>query len=621
MAEPVKFDETKQDEDYYTGGCPVKLNKKVNGVTVLDGLKTYISQQLEDAERGQGELIKKITDWNLRYNGFREPKVYPYEGCANLAIPMTRWLTDTVVVRSLDIINSEKKVWIIEAKKKEFIDIARQLENALDWWQRSIVHFRRKVYPALLQCIKIGKGIVKIEFVRRKKTITRYASKEEAADKSIKKYVTADGRKVVKVPKIIYEGCDIFPIDRQDFIISADAATIEQADIVGFRFPSTTEEIKYKIKKGLYLKEAEAIGTEAQPDEKQDKAAAEHKDVTAGSYEKPWLRELWLKYDVDGDGEADDIVVTYHKDTGTICRCIYNPMFYGFRPFKDFTFYPVEYSFDGDGTCGILEHLQAEMDSVHNQRIDRMNQINNLQYIIGPGMAEDQDFKVHPGKQWKADDIETAMREVRWSDVLPSSFNEEGLLNSYAEKSVGVTPGVMGLPSSDRPVFRETAMNLQEANKKFKLGIENIFRDIEEIGMTVLEMFAQYEPTWTYMEPQKGKFVENSVEFPFEYLRDGFNVKLSASGDEINVDTRLERNITMYQMLSDFYTKQAGIIGAIGTPEVPPPLKLYMFQILGTGSKLMRRILEDAGFTDADDLVQDPTNPQKEGGNEQQTPQ
>ena len=609
MADTVQFEETKQDEDYYTGGCPVKLNKKVGGVTVLDGLKSYISQQLEDAEKGQSALIQKITDWNLRYKGNKEKKNYPFEGCANLVVPMTRWLTDTVVVRVLDVIFSTKKVWMVEAKKKEFIGIDRQLEDALDWWQRSIVHFRKKIYPALLQCIKIGKGVVKIEFVRKKKTITRYASPEEEADKSIKKYVTADGRKVVKIPKIVYEGCDVFPIDRQDFIISADSSTIEDADIVGFRFPSSLQEIKYKVKQKLYLKEAEAIGTEAQPDEKQDKANAEHKDLTPQSYEKPWLTELWLKYDVDGDGEPDDIVVTYHKETGTICRAIYNPMFYGFRPFEDFTFYPIEYSFDGDGTCAILEHLQEEMDSLHNQRLDRMNQINSMQVIIGPGMSEDQDYKTHPGKIWKADDIETAMREVRYSDVLPSSFNEEGLLNSYAEKSVGVTPGVMGIPSSDRPVFRETSLNLQEANKKFKLGIENIFRDLEKVGMTVLEMFAQFQPTWTYMEPQKGKYVSKTVDFPFEYLRDGLNVKLTASGDEINTDTRLERNIQMYNMLSDFYTKQAGVIGAIATPEVPPLLKLYMFQTLGTGSVLMRRILEDAGYTDAEELVQDPTNP------------
>uniref|UniRef100_A0A6H1ZG66 Portal protein n=1 Tax=viral metagenome TaxID=1070528 RepID=A0A6H1ZG66_9ZZZZ len=618
MADDVQFEETKQDDDYYTGGCPVKLDKKVKGVTVLDGLKSYIQQQLEDAEKGQAGLIKKITDWNLKYKGVKPKKVYPYEGAANLSIPMTRWLTDTVVVRVLDVIFSTKKVWTVEAKKEEFIGIDRQLEDALDWWQRSIVKFRRKIYPALLQCIKIGKGVIKIEFVRKKKTITRYASEEEKQDSSIKKYVTADGRKVVKVPKIVYEGCDIFPIDRQDFIISADSDTIEKADIVGFRFPSTLEEIKYKVKKKLYLKEADAIGAEKQPDEKADKAESEHKDITPQSYEKPWLTELWLKYDVDGDGEPDDIVVTYHKETGTICRCIYNPMFYGFRPFKDFTFYPIEYSFDGDGTCAILEHLQEEIDSLHNQRIDRMNQINSLQVVIGPGMEEDQDFKMYPGKQWKAMDLETAMKEIRWSDVLPSSFNEEGLLNSYAEKSVGVTPGVMGIPSSDRPVFRDTAINLQEANKKFKLGIENIFRDMEEIGMTVIEMFAQYQPIWTYMEPQKGKYVEKKVEFPFEFLRDGFNVKLSAASDEINTDTRLERNITTYQMLSDFYTKQAGIIGAIANPEVPPLLKLYMFQTLGKGTMLMRRILEDAGCVDAETLVEDPTNP-KQVGNEQQT--
>ena len=104
---------------------------------------------------------------------------------------------------------------------------------------------------------------------------------------------------------------------------------------------------------------------------------------------------------------------------------------------------PAAYQFDGKGVCEVLEKLQEEVDSVHNQRLDRMDQINAQMFIVSNQSGID--FKVLPGMVYTTDiDPTTAIHPLAFPDVYPSTFNEEQLLNSYAEKAVGISPQLLG---------------------------------------------------------------------------------------------------------------------------------------------------------------------------------
>ncbi|MCK7503210.1 MAG: hypothetical protein MZV70_03315 [Desulfobacterales bacterium] len=106
--------------------------------------------------------------------------------------------------------------------------------------------------------------------------------------------------------------------------------------------------------------------------------------------------EIWLRYDVDEDGEEDDVVITYHRASKTILRAIYNPFFIGFRPFVAFTYNPSEFQFDGRGLVEMLEKSQLEVDAIHNQRRDRATLLNTPDFR-GAGRDAVRQLQVRAG--------------------------------------------------------------------------------------------------------------------------------------------------------------------------------------------------------------------------------
>jgi len=599
--------QTKTDEEPFLGGCPIDLDRKLkDGRTVKQALEYEIAREVEESIQASYVQEDKIRKWNKQYQGIAEPKSDPYPGCANIFIPLTRWLTDTIVVRVFDVLFGQRKVWVFKALKPELADIVKKLEDSFDWWQKWVAHLKKTLYSPIMQSIKTGVGIIKFDYVRKKRTVVRYATEEEKKDKKLKKYRTAEGELVVKMPVTIYEGPVVRPVPREDFLISPDASSIKDARMVGMRFYLRKPEVELRIKQGYYYPEIidKFYSPQELDDTKQERLASKGIDIRITVPDKFRMYEIWTKFDVDDDGEEDDICVVWYHQNKTICRAIYNPFFYGMRPFKDLVFYPVEYSFDGDGTCQILEQIQHEVNTQHNQRLDRMNQINAPMYIRRSDSTS-TDFKIYPGKIWDVDDIETSIKELRFSDVYASTWQEESVLNSYAEKSVGVTPHVMGQPTSERPVAKDTNLLLQEANKKFKFGIENFRGDLGETGMMLLELFAQYQPVWIEVDSKTEVVQSRTLNFPLEYIRDGIAVDMAASTELLNTEVRIARNQQAYAMLSDYSNKLGGMISAVVSPNVPPAMKEYIIEVSKTGKKLMQRIFEDFDIIDASELIKE----------------
>jgi hypothetical protein len=166
---------------------------------------------------------------------------------------------------------------------------------------------------------------------------------------------------------------------------------------------------------------------------------------------------------------------------------------------------------------------------------------------------------------------------------------------------------MLGQQTSERPVARDTFQILQESNKKFKSMIDNIRDDIGMVGQYAIEFFAQYNPRYDYYtaDDKSGALQKQTLDFPYEYLRDGMGVELAASTELMNTEARREINLTLYQLLSDYYTKTAGMVQAIINPQVPPDFKKYLLGAMKSGQLLLDQIVGDFGRKDAEALVID----------------
>jgi len=607
--------EATKESVMFKGGMNVDLEKRIkdkNNVKLREVLSLHAGQVLDQELKNQETLIGKLDTWHDMYKGKREPKNFPWEKCANVALPLTRSNTDAIFVRIIDAIFNKIKLWNVKAQEGQdgtMVDFARKLEGQLNWFQKHVLKLKKKLFSPLLECIKTGTGLIMIVNEEKHEAPYAYATEAEQKDKSIKKYKEGknpEGNSTPLVKKVhkTYTGPNIYPIARSDWVMSSDAASIQDAYICGFRTKYRIQQIDLKVRQNLYdKKEVEKLTAPDETDEPaKTRAESQGKEIEKTDYEKPYeIWQLHLHYDVDEDGEEDDIVITYHRNTGAILRCIYNPLFKGFRPFQDFTFYPTEYSFDGEGVVEILEPLQKVADTLTNQRLDTLT-LMNAPWIftrVGSGL---ENLRPSPGKVIPVHgNIEDEIKIVQHPGNFQATFEEEDRINAYMDRAVGITPAIMGISTAERPVAKESMANREEANKKFKGGIDNIRDKLSETAWMLVDFFTQYQPTYKYGDMGD----EQTIRFPTEYLRDGINIELATSTEMLNQEMRREVNMTVFMILKDYMTSLAGMGQMLESLQVPSGFKKLLIDGNDISVKVLRRILEDFELRDAEDLVLD----------------
>lgn len=607
----LEIEESKTSIQGYKGGLDIDLDRKMSDGQVLrDVLSKHVQETLELELQNQESFVRNLSKWQKLYQGKRDPKSFPHEKAANVAVPLTRIMVDTIVSRIMGWLFGKRKIWIVRALQPDYVGLDRKIEDAFDDFQRNVLKLREKLISPLLQTVKMGAGIGKLIYEDKKKTVYVYATEDELKDPGITKYDSGKGKtKLVKQKISTYKGPNFYPVSLEDFVMSSDAIDIQDAYLSGFKITLRKAELDLRARQGLYYQDAvDKVTSSDRIDEtKESRVENQDKELKKTQYEEPYeIWELNIKYDVDEDGEEDDLVIIMHRSSGAMLKAIYNPIFNSFRPFVKLVGSPIEYSWRGEGVCEILQVIQEEADTMHNQRLDRISIINAPPTLTRRGVDLDN-FKLYPGKNYVTDesDLEGVLRVVQIPDIYPSTEREEDRLVSYAYKACGVSPESTGQPTAERPVARETLARLEETNKKFKMIIDNILLGITELGYMLLEFFAQYQPTYTYSERVGEEFTEKTVQFPTEYIRNCFEVSLQASSDIMSQEMRREVLLTCYQLLSDFMTKQGGMAQAIVSPQIPSDFKKVLLEANAIGVNLLKRIMEDFDMKDSETLVLD----------------
>jgi hypothetical protein len=609
----VDPESSKSSVEGFRGGMRLPLDRVTDKGTKLRAeLEIHIREVFDKEKSNQRNLEDNLTKCQNVYDGQREAKTWPFPNCSNVAVPQTRSAVNTVFVRIIDALFNKQKVWIVKGRKAEFIDVAKEVEDGLDWFQRNILHLKKKILSPLKQGLETGTGIGELVYEEKRRTVYRYATPAEEKDEAVHKYpLPGTSTKGVKYVQQTYAGPNFYPVSREDFIISADATEIEDAYLVGSRFTLRKKQLESRVRQGLYDKEpVEKMTSPDQPsDQRKGRAKLEGKELETVPYTDPYeLWKLWLRYDVDDDGEEDDITVIYHPSSGQIVRGIYAPLFSGMRPYTKFVFYPKKFSFDGDGIVQILRHLQETLDTLVNQMIDRVTQINSPILFTREGCGLDGVKSLTPGRVYPlADTPKDAVQEFRFSDVTISLGNEIQWISSMMDRAVGVTPISLGISTAERPVAKDTFAQQEETNKMFAFGTDNMRDCFTELGYKILEFIAQYQPTFEYHKEGKGGAPETrTVQFPVEYIRDAFEIELAASSELLNQEVRREIFMQTYQLLSDFMTKIGGMAQMITSPQVPSDFKKVLIDASDKSVLILNKILENfPDMKDSKSLIMD----------------
>ena len=283
-----KIEATKSDLLGFKGGMLVDLDRIMDGGgTLRDVLSQHLKETLLVERDNDIRLRQNIDKWQKQYKGKKPEKSWPWPDCANVSVPVSRSRTDIAHVRLIESLFGRKKIVVVKAMKKEFIGMDKKVEDAFNHFLKYTIKLKENLNSPLLQCTKIGTGVVKLDHIEKKRTVYRYATPEEMADPRIHTYnLGGTKNKAVKYIETLYRGPTIYPIDRSDFIISSDATSIDDAYLVGFRFNLRKPQIELKVRQGLYNREqAELITSPTEPsDVKKTRAELQGKELKKTEY-------------------------------------------------------------------------------------------------------------------------------------------------------------------------------------------------------------------------------------------------------------------------------------------------------------------------------------------------
>ena len=559
-------------------------------------LTTYIDSEIEAFFEERTPVLEDWRDYQKLYWAKPEKKErnFPFRRAANVVVPLAAIAVEAIHARTMNTLFSVEPFYSIRPRSKEWIESAKPTER---WLQSEIespdsLNMFGFCDEALLELYKLGTAVAKSGY-----------------EKDIRKSLRSVGGQDEEFYAIRKNGATIDRVPLANFVMRLAELDPQTAPIVGEKHTVTWGQLKRFALSGRMRKEAvEAIkahwidirlGQEAGDGTDYKKEVESAANVEPLWYSGFDFYELWISFDVDGDGIDEEIVVDYHKDSGTFLSARYNWYDDLHRPYRIATYFNVEGIWPGIGACKQVEQFQNEATTIHRQRLDNATLANIGMIALRKGSGYGPGEPIFPGKMWFLDDVKD-IAPIKLNEIYPSSFVNEQALMSLSDKRVGVNELILGLPQEGTPGTATSDISrLAESNKRFDLVLKKIKRWMSEIGVDIItnyQIFGNQQVHWLVLG-EDGQYVEQVLRMPSVLVRRGAIVDLTVTDTITNRETEKAQWLQLFQVMTGFYKETFPVAQLFGDPQIMA--QLAQKALMGT-DEIMRRLLETYTIMDTD---------------------
>ncbi|MDR7528645.1 MAG: hypothetical protein QN130_12290 [Armatimonadota bacterium] len=560
-------------------------------------LGQYILDAWTQDNRDRQIWLDNLARWLDAYQGRPRQKDTPWEGASNLHVPVTATVIETHHPRIMAALFRPQPIVSFRPQEPSDEPRARAREAFLDWACREEINLFPVMDRVVLNTLIYGVQPVKVSWelqVRKVRdrhqfpldtplpqVVAAVLQKDLALIEAVQRVAGSDqimarvGQQEITLdaefgPRYLYVYTDREEVVRdapyvclvkpEDFVVEADAPyDLQRADHVIHRYWLTPAQLKREIAAGIFeLSEDEwrQVEATAQKDklsssEGTDFVKLEEEAITGvqtvtkqGLPEHVEILEAYFRWDVDGDGVEEELLVTIPKDAPHIvlrAARLEEVFRHGRRPFVLFYFNPVADSIWAIGVPQVIEGLQQEFNTIHNLRTDA-GMIANTPfgvYVPAAGFNPER-MPIRPGYMYPVDDVNA----VRWyspPSALPWAFQEEAGLWMLLERRtkvsdltlgrIGETQGAARTASGAQILASQQAAGFDIYIRRFQEGFRELLRQI-------LALYQQYMPP--------GKLVrivgapgEPSYVVDRESLRGDMDMVFT--GNSLSTDRQVER--------------------------------------------------------------------------------
>lgn len=538
-------------------------------------LSNWLYNELEDALSARAGLEGMWRECLRMYEG--QPKMemrnVPIENAPNYEVPVGAMACDAIYAQSVDLIWQVAPVVTVRPIGAKYAGAGKGLQKFINWGVANEWELRLAVDNALLDNVQLGTGILYVPWINRyRKT---------------------------KVTELSHIGPSVFCVPIQDFVVPGGSGSdVQDARWVAMRYWLTKDELVLRQKTmGWDISSVQTGAADDTVRQKREQLARQRKsgEQFRDLYE---IFDFYAYYDIDGDGKAEDILVSYDRTSRSVLRVRWNP--FQRRPFSAMRYQLRPHLFYGLGPMEMLKPLADEISETHNHRMLNM-MLANCRLWIGKQGEIDHDMSIWPNKVILSESPADSLKALQLGDVYPSSQVAEAILMAYAERRVGVSDITQARPSAPLGTRTPgiTALSvLQQVNKRFtpafdgmRLAVADAVRQAcyrYQERLLAGDAFAAEKITRIVGEQHAQEVLQALTAPDFD---EAMALELTASSAAANRDTDRQNAILLMNLMGGYYDKVLNLVSLTANPQVPDQIRECARRIAIASSEALERLI------------------------------
>jgi hypothetical protein len=566
-----------------------------------DQLKSWLKDEIWEANSERADILLDWERWQLQYWATPEfgVKNFPFQRAAKVVIPLTAIAVEAVHARLMNTVFAVEPFWSIRPRTKIWIEHARPVEEFLqaEVEDENTLDAYTFCNDALLELTKLGTCVGKSGY-----------------EKNIKKTIkdTPDGLSEPRYVEV-NNGATLEYVPVANFLMRMAEKDPQEARWCGEQHEFTWGQLKKFAQNGRMLPKAVESLKDYANETMQSISAGDaedyHKVLDEVQHTEPlWhekfkVYEIWVSFDIDKDGEDEEIVVDFHYESETVLSIRNNWYEDLHRPYRLTQYVKVEGRPYGIGIGKQNEQFQIAVTTVHRQRLDNATLANMRMMAVKKQSGISPDEPIFPGKMWFVDDPQKDFQVIQLSEVYTSAFNNEASLLSYSERRTGVNEVLLGIPQTGTPgTATGDLARIAEGNKRFDLVLKNIRRWLGQLGKDVIANYQQFgaqQRHWLVLGDD-GIWVEQVLNFPAQLVSKGAIVELTATSSVVNRQVEQQQWMSLFQLINAYYDRVIALAQLLQDPQI---LLQAAIRATRAADEAMKRLLQTFNVPELDELL------------------
>ena len=568
----------------------------------------------------------RLAQDEQQYFGILPTKTFPWPGCSNLHVPITMTGVEALKPRLIESVLGEDPP--IFAKATEAQDEERQarVERFLNWQVQTQLDIAPKVVESAHRFLMPGTVYAKTRWLLRERRVQAVRSfpPDTALDVILDAVLGADvptttvsqkggdfpsWRITVRTPQhrereatltlhilpdeiqalidrieVVYEGPDVEFPNAEDIIEPTNAGSDPQTfPWIMQRLWLDEARLRQKVRQGRFYEDAVELllhgetpgGDNAQLDSTEvrsiraDVEGVEEFGEASQRAQEYAVLECYYRYDLDEDGLDEELVFWVCPERGELLLgwdYLDNLYATGRRPFRKECYFPLPGRAKGLSFPQIVQAIQDEINTIHNQRVDNGTIRNSCTFLYPKNWTlSAQQERMRPGDGIAVDDPQRVVFP-QWPGGDAFGQNEEALLMQMLERLTGQSDLSLGRQPNRVGATRTatgTSSLLAEAGLRFKTAMTTFQRFWANIFADVLALDQQYLPDGVEFRVT-GQFPEIIKLKSRADIAGRFDVRVAATSDTLNRQQLRDDATAKLQMILNPLVLQLGLIGKKG---------------------------------------------------------